>query len=108
MTKQSIRKVTARFLDGYIVSTEIGHGSNTRSGTYEIFPDDWCCIDPANPRTKKYRGRICKFTGEYRENDYDLLVKIRFADTGRTGFIDIAHLIPALPEQIPVVDDKRI
>jgi hypothetical protein len=103
-----MRKVTANFLDDTIISMESGCGSNTRSGTYEIFPNDWCCIDPPNPRTKKHRGRICKFTGEYRENDYGALAKVRFADTGRTGFIDIAHLIPASPEQIPVLVDKKI
>jgi uncharacterized OB-fold protein len=101
-----MRKVTVNFSDGR--QTSSSYGTNTSSGTYKIFPNDWCCVDPANPLKKKHRGRVCQFTGNSRERK-DMAGKpssfsavVRFSDTGKIGYVDASDLVPASPEQIPI------
>ena len=101
-----MRKVTVKFSDGRQMQS--GYGTKTSSGTYEIFPNDWCCVDPANPLKKKHRGRVCQFTGNSRERK-DMAGKpssfsavVRFSDTGKIGYVDVSDLVPASPEQIPI------
>ena len=100
-----MRKVTVNFSDGRQMQSS--YSTKTSSGTYEIFPNDWCYVDPPNPLKKKHRGRVCQFTGNSKETKditgrpRSLLAVVRFSDTGKIGSVDPSDLVPASPEQIP-------
>lgn len=70
-------------------------GGYVGTKVYEIRQNNICVIEPDNPRNKArgHRGRICKFTGKYRNTQYTLLAHVEFLDEkGGYGYIDPSYL----------------
>ena len=92
--------VTVYLEDG----TVVGEGRGTRKNPgedYSFSADDVCKVEPTNALKKKHRGRICRFTGTYREyGPGTLKIGAIFLDTGKLGYVDAGDLIPVPPDEV--------